>query len=149
MPQPGGCLCANVRYRIEGPILAINACHCLDCKRTSGATCGVYLHLERSALVQEGGSLERYRKRADSGRQVDLVRCANCGTRLWHEPLAAPRLVFVAAGTLDVSDWAVPTSHIWAAGRAASVQLEPDALVIAGAPDDRQALWDRFKQLYG
>lgn len=148
MPQRGGCLCGNVRYRIDGPILAINACHCRDCKRTSGVTHAVYLHTQRGGLVQESGNLARYRKRADSGREIDLVRCASCATRLWHEPLAAPQLVFVAAGTLDVSDWVVPTSHIWAASRAPSIQLEPDALIIEGAPDDRQALWDRFKQLY-
>ena len=36
------------------------------------------------------------------------VRCARCGVRMWHEPLASTDLVFVAAGTLDDPNWAVP-----------------------------------------
>lgn len=149
LPLPGACLCGGVRYRITSPLLAINACHCLDCKRSSGATHGVFLHTTRSGVIAEGGALERYRKVADSGRHVDAVRCAECGTRLWNEPVSAPTLAFVAAGTLDESGWAVPTSHIWAFRRSASVLIEPDALVIESAPSDRQALWDRFKEIYG
>ena len=32
----GGCLCGAVRYRISGPIDSV--CHCVMCRRSSGAT---------------------------------------------------------------------------------------------------------------
>jgi hypothetical protein len=141
-------LCGAARYRIERQPLAVNACHCIDCKRSSGGTHAIFLHVKRENLVHEQGELARYRKTADSGREIDIARCAACGTRLWHEPLAAPELAFVAAGTLDDPSWAMPTSHIWTSRMTPGVMIEADALVYEGAPPDRQAIWDRFGELY-
>jgi hypothetical protein len=37
-PYTGGCLCGALRWRLEERPLAINACHCIDCKKLTGAT---------------------------------------------------------------------------------------------------------------
>ena len=74
--------------------------------------------LAHAADFRHQGEIARYRKRADSGREIDLVRCANCGVRLWHEPLSSPEFVFIAAGTLDDPTWAVPTRISGRRGRA-------------------------------
>lgn len=103
---------------------------------------------ERSGFSYTGGALERYRKRADSGREIDLVRCAACGVRLWHEPLSAPELVFIAAGTLHDSSWVVPASHIFIEKASAGAHLHADALCIEGQPTDRHVLFDAFERLY-
>ncbi|MGO1081292.1 GFA family protein [Inquilinus sp. CA228] len=34
--QTGGCLCGAVRYRVTGPLRPVVACHCSQCRRTSG-----------------------------------------------------------------------------------------------------------------
>jgi hypothetical protein len=126
----------------------VNACHCDDCKKLSGATNLLMVMTERAAFRHEGGRIERYRKRADSGREVDIVRCENCGVRLWHEPLSAPNFLFVAAGTLDDSSWAVPTSHIWIEKASPGVAFEDDALKVEGQPTERQMLMDAFARVY-
>jgi hypothetical protein len=102
----------------------------------------------REAFVHEAGAVERYRKRADSGNEIDIVRCAACGVRLWHEPLSAPQLVFVAAGTLDDPSWAIPTSHIWVKRASPGVVLQDDALICDGGPSSREALYDAFDRVY-
>ena len=145
----GGCLCGQTRYRLDARPLAVNACHCDDCKKLTGATNLLMLLALRDKFLHERGPLEKYRKRADSGREVDLVRCAACGVRLWHEPLSAPNLVFVAAGTLDEPSWAVPTSHIWIERAAPAAHFEEDALRVSGQPADRQQLIDAFNRIYG
>jgi hypothetical protein len=33
----GGCVCGGVRYRLEAAPTQVNDCHCLDCRRSSGA----------------------------------------------------------------------------------------------------------------
>src|ERR1044071_3582944 len=33
----GGCLCGGLRYEIEEPPFGIVDCHCVDCRRSSGA----------------------------------------------------------------------------------------------------------------
>ena len=37
-PYTGSCLCGAVRYTLTARPLAMNACHCDDCKKTSGGT---------------------------------------------------------------------------------------------------------------
>jgi len=148
-PYEGGCLCGAVRYRLNARPFAVNACHCTDCKRMTGATNLLMIVAPREAFSANDGKVERYRKRADSGREIDVVRCANCGVRLWHEPLSAPALVFVAVGTLDDSGWAVPTSHIWAEKVSPGVTFQSDALIVQGQPAERQALFEAFQRVYG
>jgi hypothetical protein len=146
-PHKGGCLCGAVRYSYGARPLSVNACHCLDCKKLTGAT-NLLMILGPKAAFSYQGAVERYRKRADSGNEIDIVRCAKCGVRLWHEPLTAPQIVIFAAGTLDDTSWAVPTSHIFARSASPGVMLHDDALVLQNGPTDRQALFDAFARLY-
>jgi len=147
-PYEGGCLCGASRYRLTARPKAINACHCTDCRKATGAGAALFLHLETEAIIAEGAEPARYRKTADSGRIIEIVRCATCGSRLWHAPLAMPQLTFVTAGTLDDVSWVVPTSHIWVASGAPTDTVTPDALVFEGPAPDRQPLWDHFMALY-
>jgi hypothetical protein len=146
-PYEGGCLCGAVRYRLSARPLAVNACHCMDCKKLTGATNLLMILAPRDALTHEGATA-RYRKRADSGNEVDIVRCVLCGVRLWHEPLTAPQLVIVAVGTLDDPSWVVPTSHIFARSVSPGVVLQDDALVLENGPTERRALFDAFTRIY-
>lgn len=146
-PHRGACLCGAVRWQLNARPLGINACHCTDCQKMTGAT-NLLMLLAYSEGFSHEGETARYRKRADSGREIDIVRCANCATRLWHEPQSSPEYVFIAAGTLDDPSWAVPATHIWAARAGANAHFEPDALVIDGQPETRQQLFDAFSKLY-
>lgn len=148
-PYRGGCLCGAARFALTARPRAINACHCVDCRRSTGAGAAIFLHMDRPSVELVSGALRRFRKTADSGREIDIARCAACGTRLWHEPLAAPGLAFVATGTLDDVSWIVPTSHIWVASGAPTDAVTPDALSFDGPAPDRHPLWDHFAKLYG
>ena len=147
-PHEGGCLCGAVRYALTARPKAINACHCTYCRQLTGAGAAIFLHMERAAITVNDGALARYRKTADSGREIDIVRCAACGTRLWHEPVSVAALSFVCTGPLDDVSWVVPTSHIWVASGAPTDTVTPDALSFDGPAPDRQPLWDHFAKLY-
>lgn len=147
-PYDGGCLCGAVRWTLSARPLAINACHCNDCKKLTGAT-NLLMLLARRADFQHQGETHSYRKRADSGRELDIRRCARCGTRLWHEPLSSPALVFIAAGTLDDPSWAVPASHIWVERASRDVVMQDDAVKVVGQPASREVLMDAFAAIYG
>jgi hypothetical protein len=147
-PYRGGCLCGAVRYSYGARPMGVNACHCQDCKILTGADYVKMLIAAREHFTREQGETDVFRKRADSGREVDIHRCAQCGTRLWHEPLSAPTLLFICAGTLDDSSWAIPASHIWAEKAAPGFVFEGDALIVQGQPAERKTLWDAFDKLY-
>jgi hypothetical protein len=146
-PYHGGCLCGAVRYALKARPLAVNACHCNACKKLTGAT-NLLMVLAMREAFEHSGEVQRYRRRADSGREIDIVRCAICGVRMWHEPLAGPQFVFVAVGTLDDPSWAVPTSHIWTEVASPGVSFHDDAVAIEGQPSDRQILIDAFNRVY-
>ena len=148
-PHRGGCLCGAVRYSYDAAPLATVACHCLDCQKLTGATNLLTIYADRAAFRHEKGEVSRYRKRADSGREADYVRCSSCGTRLWHEALAAPQWVFIAAGTLDDTGWVVPAAHIWVSRAAPSVLIPEEVRTWEKGPADRVELIDEFSKVYG
>jgi hypothetical protein len=144
-PHRGGCLCGAVRYLYDAAPLSTVACHCRDCQKLTGATNLLTLYADRAAFRHEQGEVARYRKRADSGRDADYVRCAQCGTRLWHEPLSAPQYVFIAAGTLDDPSWVVPAAHIWTSRAAPSALIPAGVYACEAGPADRQDLIAAFE----
>lgn len=146
-PHTGGCLCGAVHYSYNARPMGLNACHCGHCKKLSGSDYIKMLLGERAHLTHTGETTT-YRKRAESGREIDIHRCVECGTRLWHMPLAAPQFVFICAGTLDDVAWTVPTSHIWIEHAGKGVALTPDAVWLEGQPADRQVLYDAFDRAY-
>ena len=147
-PYTGSCLCGAVKWKLDARPLAVNACHCTDCKKTTGATNVVMLIASNDAFSFTG-EIHAYRKRADSGRELDIQRCAKCGTRMFHHNLASNALVFIAAGTLDDPSWAIPTSHIWVEKISPGVAMEEDAIKVVGQPTDRKILMDAFTKVYG
>jgi len=147
-PYTGGCLCGAVRWRLDQRPLAVNACHCMDCKKSTGAT-NVLMLLAKSEDFSSTGETQTYRKKADSGRELDIHRCAKCGTRMFHRNMASQALVFITAGTLDDPSWAIPTSHIWVEKISPGVAIRDDAVQVVGQPTDRQILMDAFTKVYG
>ena len=147
-PYTGSCLCGAVRWTLKARPLAVNACHCTDCKKTTGAT-NVVMLIANNDAFSFSGEIDVYRKRADSGRELDIKRCAKCGTRMFHHNLASNALVFIAAGTLDDSSWAIPTSHIWVEKISPGVAMQEDAIKVVGQPADRKILMDAFTKVYG
>ena len=147
-PYAGGCLCGAVRYTVHARPLTVSACHCMDCKRLTGATHNLSIAIPRDSL-HHSGEITRFRKTADSGRQADVVRCAACGTRLWHEPQALPTQIFLMGGTLDDSSWAIPVAHIWVEKASPDMVFRDDAIRIEGQPKDRQVMLEAFTRVYG
>lgn len=148
LPLAGGCHCGAVRYAITARPLAVNACHCDDCKRLSGGPFALYLHVAKDGIEIGAGTRDTFRRTGGSGNQISIERCAVCGTRMWHLPDAAPALVILCAGTLDDPSWAVPTSHIFVEEAAPDAVAAGDALVVEAFQTTRGELWDRFSAIY-
>jgi hypothetical protein len=125
----------------------MTACHCDACKKLSGGTNLLVITAPRETFHHLSGEVQRFRRTAQSGRQSDVVRCAVCGTRLWHEPQSFP-IVTLAAGTLDDPSWVVPAIHIWIERASPAALMQDDAAKFTGQParDDQIAA---FRALYG
>ena len=116
----GGCLCGGVRYELEERPFGVVDCHCLDCRRSSGApyvTWGI-VHREKFKLVC--GTLGRV-------SYADRVRAfaACCGTQILFEDAPDWPTVDVAIATLDDPRPFPPAKAIWIEDKLPWVMLDP------------------------
>ena len=65
----GGCLCGGVRYEVEGPLAAVQLCHCGQCRKAQGSAFGANLPVATAAfrLIQGEDLLREYRASPPSG----------------------------------------------------------------------------------
>src|SRR5690242_2982427 len=99
----GGCECGAVRYRMTGPPIFVNCCHCRDCQKITGSAFALNAMIEADRLELISGELS-----SDKGAS----RCARCRTLLWAEhPEFGGRIKFVRVGTLDEGERLAPDAH--------------------------------------
>lgn len=115
----GGCLCGKVRYRISAAPVGSTVCHCVDCRRASGAPFVGWISVPWSAFRLVAGAT----KARASSPGVERAFCADCGTPLTYRNAAFADEIDVAMGTLDRPDDAPPDSHTWTSQKLAWVQL--------------------------
>ncbi|MEQ1770968.1 MAG: GFA family protein [Devosia sp.] len=144
-PVEGGCQCGAVRYQLEASPLAVYACHCKDCQRFSGTTHTLSMVVRADTVKLTKGSLTGFAKAADSGRTVRMLGCAQCGTKVWNEPLSSPDLIIMKPGTLDDLSWAKPIGNIWTDRKVPWVEIDPDVPNFPGQPPSRQPLIDAWQ----
>jgi hypothetical protein len=148
-PVEGGCQCRAVRFQLTAGPLGVYNCHCKDCQRTSGGTHTLSVIMKREDVRFLGGETHVFDKSADSGRVVRMHGCLNCGTKVYNEPLSAPHMLVMKAGTLDDISWAVPHGNIWTASKAPWVEIDPDVPNFPGQPGDRKPLFDAWAAAIG
>jgi len=108
--RTGGCQCGAIRYRLEGDILRLNVCHCLDCQKQSGSAFGMSLIVKEDVFQLTSGTLKKFETVAASGRHKTCAFCPECGVRIYNMTSA---LMAVKPGTLDDTSWLTPDAHYW------------------------------------
>jgi len=126
----GGCLCGGVRYQARGRLREVVACHCSQCRRSSGhfvaATQLPAAHLQLTASA----TLRWYR----SSAQAERGFCARCGGNLfWRETAPATTAISIMAGTLDLPTGLRIAQHIFVADKSDYYQITD------GAPQSAQS----------
>jgi hypothetical protein len=95
MSKTGGCLCGGVTYALRGALRPVVACHCQQCRKTSGH----YVAATQVAAVDAditGDTLTWYR----SSDTAERGFCSVCGSNLFWRRLASDH-ISVWAGTID------------------------------------------------
>lgn len=106
----GGCMCGGVRYTVKGPLRDIVACHCQQCRRSSGH------FVAATACKQKYFQLDAH----DSLRWFSAVPgfrrgfCNVCGSSLFFEEVGGER-ISIAAGSLDNQQGLRVAAHLFTA----------------------------------
>lgn len=112
--KEGGCLCGDVRYRIEDDPKAVAICHCSHCQRQSGSLFSTNVVVGQDRFVLEGQT-RTYEDRGDSGLPVWRHFCGRCGSPIFTVAESIPGKVVVKAGTLDQRLEARPAVELYTA----------------------------------
>lgn len=105
----GSCLCGAVRYRLHGPLEAIQVCHCGACRKAQGAAFAANIPVTDEAfeLVSGEDQLQAY----ESSPGKERVFCRTCGSPLFSRTTALPGVRRIRAGTLDGPADSRPAFH--------------------------------------
>ncbi len=110
----GACLCGGVRYEIHGPLRDVIACHCSQCRRTSGHFVAATQARTTDLVLRESATLRWYRSSSEAERGF----CSRCGGNLFWRPLGAkPDVTSIMAGTLDTPTGLKVMQHIFVADK--------------------------------
>ena len=90
----GSCLCGRVKYRVDGELRAVKACHCTQCRKTSGHY--VAATQTDTANLHVDGEVTWFQ----SSEQARRGFCGTCGSPLFWQPGNRTK-TSIFAGTLD------------------------------------------------
>ena len=116
----GGCLCGGLRYRLEETPTDTNDCHCIDCRRSSGAPLVTWGCVHRVKLTIAKGEVRRI---PHAQRVRSFAAC--CGTHVFFEDAADSETVDVTIASLDDPGPFAPEITIWTEDRLPWVALHP------------------------
>lgn len=92
----GSCLCGQVTYRISAEPRSIVACHCVQCRKSSGHYVAATQTLMEKLEISGAAGLTWYASSATAKRGF----CKVCGSQLfWTEPGSGK--ISVMAGSID------------------------------------------------
>ena len=107
----GSCLCGGVRSEAEGPIIAMARCHCVQCRKASGAEFATNgsVKTESFRVIAGKDKLARYESSPGQFR----VFCSRCGSPLFKEDATKPYQVRLRLGCLDSDADQTPLFHVF------------------------------------
>ena len=127
----GGCLCGGVRYEVRGPLRDVWACHCSQCRRSSGNfVAATRCRTEHLTLVAQD-TLAWYRSSASAERGF----CRMCGSSLFWRDIGG-KGISIMAGTLDAPTGLVTARHIFVADKSDYYELPASGEKHLTWPDD-------------
>jgi len=108
----GSCLCGSVKYRVDGPLREVVACHCQQCRKQSGHFYAATDCADEHLTIEDGGTLRWYSASDFAKRGF----CGKCGSALfWRRNDGSETSIL--AGTLDDDGGIKLTTHIFCADK--------------------------------
>ena len=105
----GSCLCGAVTYRVTGPMRPVVACHCTQCRKTSG------FHVAATSAPREAVEVTGDVAWFQSSETARRGFCPVCGSNLFWDGGGAN--LSIMAGTLDGPTGLTLAGHIFCADK--------------------------------
>ncbi len=115
----GSCLCGGVTYELEEPLRDGVACHCTQCRKTSGHYWSATNVANEQFHITKSETLKWYR----SSNQARRGFCDACGSSLFWQRQGADN-ISIGAGTLDTPTGITTSRHIYIGDKGDYYEIE-------------------------
>lgn len=118
----GSCLCGSVTYSLTGPLRNSVACHCVQCRKTSGHyVSATQVGPDQLTLIRDA-TLRWYQSSPEAQRGF----CTTCGSSLFWRHDEDNGATSVMSGTLDGATGIATEKHIFVADKGDYYTLADD-----------------------
>lgn len=108
LPVSGSCLCGEVRYEVDEFMRGVIACHCKQCRKTSGHYVAATKATHDKFRMISDATLKWYR----SSEKAERGFCSACGSNLFWRKVG-DTATSIMAGALDSPTGLAMESHIY------------------------------------
>lgn len=110
-PIQGSCLCGSIHYEAAGPLSRMTRCHCVQCRKASGAEFATNASVPAGAFRVTRGEelLGNYEWSPGQARMF----CTRCGSPLFKRSADRPGEVRLRLGSLDTELAERPAAHLF------------------------------------
>jgi hypothetical protein len=115
----GACLCGAVRFEVTGPLGPPDACHCTQCRKSSGHVF-VSTDVPRAAVVIDGADHVTW---FHSSEAVRRGFCGTCGSSLFWDPIHRD-VLGIAMGAFEAPTGARIAIHVFVAEKGDYYDIE-------------------------
>jgi hypothetical protein len=108
------CACGTIEVTVNGPVLSMLQCSCLDCQRASG-TAHTSVVIVPAQALNIAGETNLFGRPSDSGATFTRHFCPHCGTPIYGQSSRAEALRMLPVGFFaGQNSWFAPSQLIFA-----------------------------------
>lgn len=123
-PITGRCYCGHMQLTAGEAPSVIAYCHCVDCRRLTGAPVAAFAAFPKDAVV----FTPTLSAKSTMNEGVERYFCPRCGSPLAGTFSHLPDKIYVPIGLLDQADQYPPTVHSHDLARLSWLHIDDDAL---------------------
>jgi len=137
MNLKGKCSCGEVNYIIKDEPLFTQACHCKDCKVSTGSSFVIHTMIFEDDL-EINGNISSTELSTGSGKGYQAYFCIKCGVYLYCKYNVAKGRLAVRTSTLDSK--ITPQAHIFVKDKDPWIEI-PNTKICYEKMYDRSQTW--------
>tara|TARA_Y100001970_G_C14241157_1_gene864962 strand:+ start:2440 stop:2916 length:477 start_codon:yes stop_codon:yes gene_type:complete len=140
----GGCICGEVKYKINKKPLFTQACHCKDCKIITGSSFVVNTSILDNSL-EITGELSSGEIIAGSGKKAKIYFCKKCGVYIYSDYESAIGRLTVRTKTFSNPEHYPPQAHIFVKNKDTWITLSDEKICFEEMYDPK-IMWPKDSQ---
>lgn len=123
VPASGGCQCGTCAYTLGAQPYVAYTCHCTECQKLTSSAFLCCMQVPAESVNVTRGAPATHERIADSGNVLHTWFCSSCGSTLFADNSARPRVRTIHVGSLEHPESVKVNAHIWVKRKLPWVEL--------------------------